>query len=254
MSRSPQSRQPHAPIREWPAQPNRRGDRGRRSAGRCTRASARAPTWHPPGDGLLLDVARGGVEPPTFRFSGPGWARGWVRKGRGHAGAGCCEGGSVRRGSDGLLSALLSIGRSAGAELLSSIVCARCLASETWAARGSAAFARAKFLYAGELTVCTMVPVHSVPPGSSVCWRLRTGPSRGPKRSTATTSLPRDHRRPRMAPKGSRRDRARANRWARLQSPPANRATEARAAGQRDDEPTGSHTAQLPPPAGDVLH
>ena len=45
-----------------------------------------------------------------------------------------------------------------------------------------------------------------------------------------------------MARKRSRRDQARANRRARLQSPPPGRATEARAAGQRHDEPSGSST------------
>jgi hypothetical protein len=47
-------------------------------------------------------------------ISGPGCAREWVRKGRGYAGDGGCEVGSVRPGSDGLLSVLLSNGRAAG--------------------------------------------------------------------------------------------------------------------------------------------
>jgi hypothetical protein len=45
-----------------------------------------------------------------------------------------------------------------------------------------------------------------------------------------------------MARKRSRRDQARANRRAALQSPPPNRAAEARAAGQRHNEPSGSTT------------
>ena len=66
----------------------------------------------------------GDLQPPqcswnlTLRFSGPGCAREWVRKVRGHAGAGCWECGSERRGSDGLLSALLSNGSSARARVV----------------------------------------------------------------------------------------------------------------------------------------
>jgi hypothetical protein len=45
-----------------------------------------------------------------------------------------------------------------------------------------------------------------------------------------------------MTRKRSRRDQARANRRARLQSPPPGRAAEARAAGQRHDELSGSTT------------
>jgi hypothetical protein len=45
-----------------------------------------------------------------------------------------------------------------------------------------------------------------------------------------------------VARKRSRRDQERVKRRARLQSPPSNRAAEARAAGQRHEEPSGSST------------
>ena len=71
----------------------------------------------------------------------------------------------MRRVSDGLLSALLSNGRSAERR----VVKFNCLRSRhskwDYGWRSAAAFARAKFLYVGELTVCTMVPMHSVPHG-----------------------------------------------------------------------------------------